>query len=36
MISRLKDADAGRPEIHRGNGRTFVSLAVAAAIPVHL
>ena len=36
MISRLENADADRPEIHRGNGRTFVALAVAAAIPVLL
>lgn len=36
MTSRLDDGEAGRPEIHRGNGRTVVALAVAAAIPVLL
>jgi two-component system sensor histidine kinase UhpB len=36
MTPRLDDGDAGRPEIHRGNGRTVVALAVAAAIPVLL
>lgn len=36
MTSRLDNGDAGRPEIHRGNGRTVVALAVAAAIPVLL
>ncbi|SEP48021.1 Histidine kinase-, DNA gyrase B-, and HSP90-like ATPase [Methylobacterium sp. ap11] len=36
MTSRLDDGDSGRPEIHRGNGRTVVALAVAAAIPVLL
>lgn len=36
MTAGRENGDAGRPEIHRGNGRTFVALAVAAAIPVLL
>ena len=36
MMARRDDGDADQPALHRGNGRTFVALALAAAIPVLL
>ncbi|WP_298957177.1 ATP-binding protein [uncultured Methylobacterium sp.] len=36
MTARGENRDVDRPELHRGNGRTVVALAVAAAIPVLL